>query len=771
MPSALAHTEETMMSWRGLSSRFVVGRILMAVMVAVGALTATLAGTLATAGADEGSAPVVEWWGQGQNVPQLDPSLAPGEVVTQVAVSGTNGHTEYALTNDGRLFAVGSGSLGELGNGTTSDSSSWVQVLFPEGTVITGVSARRSHAIAVTSSGQVYAWGQNDSDEDGVPYSTATYLDVPNLVSVPVPVQQVSTGWGPAMALGTNGSVYTWGDCSQSETGNNNYGGCGQYGRSPTPTLVSGIPGSVTAISAGGPNELALTSDGDVYAWGWNGNAGGLLGTGTCGGVGTPQQVELPAGAVASGIAVGDTNSYFITSDGLYAAGSDTNGALGNGTTNNGCDDVPVQVQMPSGVTATAVAADDENGAVALGSDGFIYTWGENTYGALGDDTNSDAYVPTGVDLPSGISALSIAASTGGTMAAALVRNTQTVSFETTPPAGATNGGPTYIAAATSTSGLPVSLTIDSSAASVCSISGNTVSFIGGGTCTIDVDQAGDAGYAPAEQVQQSFTVAPASQSVGFTSTPSDPTYNGPTYAVSASATSGLAVTISVDPSASSVCSISSNVISFIGAGTCELDANQAGNADYQAAPQVQQSFTVAPASQSVGFTSTPSDPTYNGPTYAVSASATSGLAVTISVDQSASSVCSISGSTVTFTGFGTCVLDANQAGNANYLAAPQVQQSFTVAPITILTSSPLPDATRGTFYSVELQAQGAKTPYQWKKLSGSLPKGLKLSSTGDISGTPNSKKPAGTFMVTIEVESSGKPKLTASMTYSLTLL
>ncbi|WP_131780660.1 fibronectin type III domain-containing protein, partial [Legionella bozemanae] len=67
------------------------------------------------------------------------------------------------------------------------------------------------------------------------------------------------------------------------------------------------------------------------------------------------------------------------------------------------------------------------------------------------------------------------------------------------------------------------------------------------------------------------------------------------------------------------------------------------------------------------------------GDTYDVAATASSGLTVAITVDSSSSSVCSISGSTVTFNAAGTCTVNANQAGNAQYNAAPQLQQTITV--------------------------------------------------------------------------------------------
>ncbi len=84
--------------------------------------------------------------------------------------------------------------------------------------------------------------------------------------------------------------------------------------------------------------------------------------------------------------------------------------------------------------------------------------------------------------------------------------------------------------------------------------------------------------------------------------------------------------------------------------------------------------------SQTINFTSTaPSNATVGGPTYTPTATATSGLTVTLTIDASASSVCSISGGVVSFNAVGTCVINANQAGNANFKPATQAQQSFAV--------------------------------------------------------------------------------------------
>jgi len=231
----------------------------------------------------------------------------------------------------------------------------------------------------------------------------------------------------------------------------------------------------------------------------------------------------------------------------------------------------------------------------------------------------------------------------------------------------------------------------------VCTLSGSTsgssVSYIGVGTCTIDANQAGNANYNTAAQVQQTFAVGKSAQTINFTSTaPAGAKFGDTAYVVTATANSGLAVTLTIDAASVSVCSLSGNgngsSVSYVGVGTCTINANQAGNANYNAAPQVQQSFAVDNATQTIDFTSTvPVGAAVGDAAYVVTATATSGLGVVLTIDASSASVCSItgsaSGSSVSFIGAGTCTIDANQDGNADYAAATQVQQSFQVGPGT----------------------------------------------------------------------------------------
>src|SRR5690554_5860701 len=110
---------------------------------------------------------------------------------------------------------------------------------------------------------------------------------------------------------------------------------------------------------------------------------------------GTTVMVPEPAGVTFTSIISGDYHSVALGSDGnAYAWGYNTRGQLGDGT--NTESNTPVQVQAPAGVTFTSVSAGDLH-SVALGSDGNAYAWGYNFYGQLGDGTNTGSNTPVQV--------------------------------------------------------------------------------------------------------------------------------------------------------------------------------------------------------------------------------------------------------------------------------------------------------------------------------------------------------------------------------------
>ena len=297
------------------------------------------------------------------------------------------------------------------------------------------------------------------------------------------------------------------------------------------------------------------------------------------------------------------------------------------------------------------------------------------------------------------------------------VLGTQSIAFTSTPPNSGVVGGTYTVTASGGASGNPVTFSIDASTNAICSISGATVTFVAVGTCVIDANQAGNANYEAATQVQQSVDPEPGTQSITFTSTPPNSGVVGGTYTVTASGgASGNPVTFSIDASANGSCSVSGATVTFVAVGTCVIDANQAGNANYEAATQVQQSVDPEPGTQSIAFTSTPPNSEVVGGTYTVTASGgASGNPVTFSIDASTNAICSISGATVTFVAVGTCVIDANQAGNVSYAAAIQVQQSVDPEPgtqnITFTSTPPSPALVGGSAYTVTANGGASGNP------------------------------------------------------------
>ncbi|MQY10661.1 hypothetical protein SRB5_07730 [Streptomyces sp. RB5] len=171
----------------------------------------------------------------------------------------------------------------------------------------------------------------------------------------------------------------------------------------------------VTDLAGGTYFSLALTSDGKVLAWG--NNAYGQLGDNTVTERHTAGYVDLPPGVTVTAIAAGDQHSLALTSDGrVLAWGRNDLGQLGDGTTVE--RHLPVYVDLPPGVTVTAIAAGTGGQhSLALTSDGRVLSWGWNAYGQLGDGTTTDRPDPEYVHLPDGVTITAIGAGEGHSLA------------------------------------------------------------------------------------------------------------------------------------------------------------------------------------------------------------------------------------------------------------------------------------------------------------------------------------------------------------------
>jgi hypothetical protein len=253
-----------------------------------------------------------------------------------------------------------------------------------------------------------------------------------------------------------------------------------------------------------------------------------------------------------------------------------------------------------------------------------------------------------------------------------------------------------FAVSATASSGL--SPTYSSLTTSVCTVSGANVTMLAEGTCTVRASQAGNSLWNAAANVDRSFTISKASQTITFGSLASR-AYSGTPFTVSASSTSDLTVTIA--SRTTGVCTVSGTSVTMVSVGTCTLQASQAGNTQFLPAVNVDQSFSVTKASQTITFGSL-SGKTYGDANFTVSA--TSSASLTVGFASSTSAVCTVSGTSVSIVAAGTCTITASQDGDALYSAASPVSQSFTVARKAVTATATL-----------------ASRPYNGSRAAGSL--------------------------------------------------
>ncbi len=266
-----------------------------------------------------------------------------------VAVAAGNLHS-LALTSKDSVLAWGYNEYGQLGDGTMTDSDVPVKVKLPKGTKVRAVAAGDFDSLGLTSTGAVLAWGSGDFGELGDGSTKGS--DAPVKVKLPkgVKVVAIAAGGYDNLALTSTGQVLAWGNNGQDELGD------GKSADSDVPVEVK-LPKriKVTALAGGYGHSLALTSTGSVLAWG--DNYYGELGVGKAvGSSAVPLKVKLPKGIKVTEIAAGTDHSLALTSRGsLLAWGQGKYGQLGNGNTTKRW--LPVKVDLPTGTIATAVNA------------------------------------------------------------------------------------------------------------------------------------------------------------------------------------------------------------------------------------------------------------------------------------------------------------------------------------------------------------------------------------------------------------------------------
>lgn len=328
---------------------------------------------------------------------------APAAIQQRLGVAITSVRSgcvdSIALTSRGQVLDWGFGGDGALGNGTRKDSSVPVQVRLPAGAKATAVREGCNFGLALTSAGKVLTWGVNPASV--VPQLAAAsdhFLPVQVRFPAGVRVTSISAGDFFALAVTSTGQVYAWGRNDNGQLGNGRFGpGTG------TPVKVRLPAGTkVSFVAAGENHALARTTKGAVLAWG--NEADGGLGNGQMDGArAVPVFTKLPAGTKVRGLFAGCNTGYVLTAAGrVLGWGDNDQGQLADGTQQPHA--TPVQIKLPAGAKATAISAGCTH-ALALTSGG-MFAWGRGTEGQLGNGSTGNSLSPVAVQIPPGVLAI-----------------------------------------------------------------------------------------------------------------------------------------------------------------------------------------------------------------------------------------------------------------------------------------------------------------------------------------------------------------------------
>jgi hypothetical protein len=217
--------------------------------------------------------------------------------------------------------------------------------------------------------------------------------------------------------------------------------------------------------------------------------------------------------------------------------------------------------------------------SLALKGDGTVVAWGCDAPFDV-----AQCNVPIGL---SGVTAIS--AGDFHSLALAELID-QTITFG--PIANRTWGDPGFIPSATASSGLPVSFSVSGA----CILIGPAIYATSGGSCTVTASQPGGLNFNPAPPVSQTFSIARVRQSIFAFAPLETKRFGDPDFLVSAFSSSGLPVSFA----ASGNCTVGGVTVHLTGAGSCTITVSQAGDANWEPAPEVSQTFAIERAVQAI---------------------------------------------------------------------------------------------------------------------------------------------------------------------------
>ncbi|WP_299968630.1 Ig-like domain-containing protein [uncultured Roseobacter sp.] len=290
--------------------------------------------------------------GLGDEEPRTEAvKIAALDNVTIVAIENGNGFS-FAVAADGTLYGWGNNSNGQLGLGDQDERLSPVVVEAFAGQKVVAVAADVSHTLVLTDDGAVYAMGSN-VDNQVSREEDRRVLEPVLVADLPDDIVGVSTAGRTSYAVTADGRVFGWGQSDEGQLLQGTDNGDGTFTSDeadvPVPVELTALPEGIIDVQGGARWAVALTSDGDVYAWGPND--------------------EGPTGGLDGDPTLESDVSFYPTKIAEL-------------------DDVNV-VEIETG----------PNSILAVTSDGRVFGWGSNSDGRLGFASDGPLYTPVEIDL------------------------------------------------------------------------------------------------------------------------------------------------------------------------------------------------------------------------------------------------------------------------------------------------------------------------------------------------------------------------------------
>ncbi|KAL3866609.1 hypothetical protein ACJMK2_043893 [Sinanodonta woodiana] len=289
----------------------------------------------------------------------------------------------FIISKDGRVSACGKGSYGRLGLGDSNNQATPKVLNFEPDRKIQKISSSKGsdgHTLALAVTGEVYTWGDGDYGKLG--HGNSSTQKYPKLVRslVGKQVTCISAGYRHSAAVTKDGELYTWGEGDYGRLGH------GDSSSKSLPTKVKDLSG-VGQVACGSSHTLAVSADGKTV-WSFGGGDNGKLGHGDTSRLYIPKTIEDFNGLYIRKIACGSQSSLALSSAGqLYAWGCGS--CLGSGFPETTAQR-PKLVEDLQSVRIVDISCGDSH-CLALSFENDVYAWGNNAMGQCGQ---GHAYSP-----------------------------------------------------------------------------------------------------------------------------------------------------------------------------------------------------------------------------------------------------------------------------------------------------------------------------------------------------------------------------------------